>query len=581
MRIYGLFAALTLFVCGGAAPEVTAEKKNENESWEGRIDLGGGAGLRLVLHLTTAKDGTLSATADSPDQGAAGLKVDTIARDKTSLTFTMKRLAAEFSGKFNAEGTEAVGEFTQRGKGFPLTLKVLPPSTTEFWEGKLALGGGIQLRLVLKVSKSQKDGALRATFASPDQGPGDLSVDTIQRDKDILAFSVKRIGGEYSGKLNAEGTEAVGEWKQNGSAFPLTLGKTEKASGEARRPQMPKPPFPYQEEKVGYENKGGHVYLTGTLTLPEGTGPFPAVVLISGSGAQDRDESLLGHKPFWVLADHLTRRGIAVLRVDDRGVGGSTGSTVTSTSDDFAGDVLTGVTFLKAHSQIDSKRIGLIGHSEGGIIAPIVAARSKDIAFIVLMAGTGLPGDEILRLQAGLIAKAGGAKEDKVARDLVLQKRLIDVVKSEKDEKAAKDKMDAIVDEYTKGLSETERAEVEKIKKLTENGLNTLRSPWFRYFLTFDPRHTLAKVNCPVLAINGEKDLQVPPKENLAEIEKAVKSSGNLKVTVKELPGLNHLFQTCKTGAPSEYAGIEETISPDALEVIGDWVRDQTGVSTR
>jgi len=572
MRLSVWIAALALPLCGAAAPEPIP--KPQEETWEGRIDFGGGIGLRFVVHLTKAKDGTLTALADSPDQGATGLKVDTIQRDKTTLAFTMKALAAEFSGKLNAEENEAVGEFKQRGRGFPLTLRVIAPGSTEFWEGKLAVRAGIELRLVLRVVKDPKQGGLRATFASPDQGAGDIPTDTLTLDKDVLSFKVNRIGGSYTGKLNATGTEAVGEWKQNGMAFPLAFSKKDKPS-ELRRPQTPKPPFPYNEEKVRYENKAGGVTLAGTLTTPEGAGPFPAVLLISGSGAQDRDESILGHKPFLVLADHLSRRGIAVLRVDDRGVGGSTGSTTTSTSEDFAGDVLAGVAYLKTRPQIDPKKIGLIGHSEGGLIAPMVAVRSDDVAFIVLMAGTGLPGDAILRMQAGLIAKAMGAKEEQTVRGLELQKRLLDVAKTEKDEKTAAERMKAIVEEVKKSLTEKEQAEAAKLKELGDAELAMLRSPWFRYFLTFDPRPTLAKVRCPVLAMIGEKDLQVPPKENLAEIEKAVKSSGNSKILVKELPGLNHLFQTCRTGAPAEYSSIEETIAPAALNLIGDWIRDQ------
>jgi pimeloyl-ACP methyl ester carboxylesterase len=309
--------------------------------------------------------------------------------------------------------------------------------------------------------------------------------------------------------------------------------------------------------------------------MPNGPGRFPALILISGSGPQDRDETIFQHKPFLLLADALTRRGVAVLRVDDRGVGGSTGSTSQSTSEDFAGDVLAGIAFLKSRPEIDSRKIGLAGHSEGGLIAPMVAARSNDVAFIVLLAGTGLPGDQIIILQQRLIGKVMGADEKSLDTQQDIQKQLDEIVKAEPDhDKMVKRLREALKKIWSK-LSEQERKEAGDFEALLESQGKVLESPWYRFFLMFDPRPTLAKVRCPVLALNGEKDLQVPPKENLAEIEKALKRGGNMQVTVKELPGLNHLFQTCKTGAVSEYAAIEETMSPAALKVITDWVAER------
>ena len=301
------------------------------------------------------------------------------------------------------------------------------------------------------------------------------------------------------------------------------------------------------------------------------------MILISGSGAQDRDETIFEHKPFLVLADALTRRGVAVLRLDDRGVGGSTGSTSASTSDDFAGDVLAGIAFLKARSEIDRTRLGLMGHSEGGIIAPMVAARSPDVAFIVLMAGTGLPGEEILYLQGQAVMKAMGADENALKNQLEVQKRLFEIVKTEKDEKAAGAKLRDVTKTWTDSLSEGQRNALGNVDAFIAGQLKMASSPWFRYFLTYDPRPTLAKVHCPVLALIGEKDRQVPARENLSQIESTLKTAGNNRVTVKELPGLNHLFQKCKTGAPSEYAGIEQTIDPSALAVIADWISERAG----
>jgi pimeloyl-ACP methyl ester carboxylesterase len=531
----------------------------------------------------------MAATLDSPDEGIEGLKLDPFSlspRDRR-FSFDLKAPAARYKGRLNAEATEAVGIWSQRGVEFPLTFKRTKNPTPvpkivgpeQVWEGKLNVGAGLSLRIVVYVGKTA-DGKLMAKMDSPDQGAKGLKVDTITLDKTTLAFEMKAIDGKYTGKLNAEGTEAVGTWTQAGRGLPLTLKKSDKAS-ELRRPQTPKPPFPYKVVEVTYPNQPAGITLAGTLTEPEGPGPFPAVILISGSGAQDRDEALFEHKPFLILADALTRRGIAVLRLDDRGVGGSTGTTITSTSDDFAGDVLAGLDFLETRGEIDPARLGLIGLSEGGIIAPMVAARSPDVAFIVLMAGTSLPGEEILYLQGQSILKAMGVDEKDLKMELDLQKRLFRLVKTEQDEKILEAKMRDVIKEVSTSLPEDRRKELADYGALVEGQLKLVRSPWFRFFLAYDPRPTLAKVRCPVLAVIGEKDLQVPARENLSQLRSTLEAAGNNHVTVRELPGLNHLLQTCRTGAPSEYAQIEETIAPGALAVIVDWVSIQTGCARR
>ncbi len=336
------------------------------------------------------------------------------------------------------------------------------------------------------------------------------------------------------------------------------------------RPQEPKKPYPYDEEEVGYENKRDSVKLAGTLTLPRGKGPFPAALLITGSGPQDRNESLLGHKPFLVLADYLTRQGIAVLRVDDRGVGGSTGSVPDSTTENFAADVTAGIEFLKTRKEIDPKQIGLIGHSEGGLIAPMVAAQNGDVAFIVLMAGTGLTGEEILYLQGALILKASGASAEQLAKQRATQEGMFKILKEEKDPATAEKRLH---EELSRNLTEEAKKKSEQAIAAQIKRVNT---PWFRYFLTLDPRPALRKVKCPVLALNGENDLQVPATENLREIEAALKAGGNKNITIVRLPKLNHLFQTSETGSLSEYAKIEETVAPVALKTIGDWILKRT-----
>ena len=571
-----MFLTLAALLGLAAAPTLAADPKLEGD-WEGSLKVTPEISLRLVYHIKKDGAGKYTATMDSPDQGAKGLKVDSVKYAKGEATLTSKDLMAEYVGKPSADGKSIDGTYTQAGKGFPLKLApavaVVAAKPDMIWEGKLTANAGLEMRIVLNVFKA-KDGKLTGTMDSPDQGVSGLKVDSVTITKDKLTFEVKLIKGEFSGELNDAKTEAKGDWTQLGNKLPLTLKKTDKVS-ELKRTQMPKGPFPYQEIEVAYPNKAAEgVNLAGTLTLPKGKGPFPVVVLISGSGAQDRDETLLGHKPFLVLADYLTRRGVGVLRFDDRGVNKSTGNHAIATSADFATDVQAGVEYLKTRKDVDSKRIGLMGHSEGGLIAPMVAARyPDDVAFLVLLAGPGVPGDEILAEQSTLIQKAMGRDAAGVEKSTISAKKIYAVLRTEKDEAALKKALDAIVKDSVADLSEAERKALGDNPSAALDGqLKMLQSPWFRYFLTYDPRPTLAKVKCPVLAINGEKDLQVPPKQNLPEIEKAVKSGGNAAVTIRELPNLNHLFQTCKTGAPAEYAQIEETFAPAALQVVGDWV---------
>jgi pimeloyl-ACP methyl ester carboxylesterase len=441
------------------------------------------------------------------------------------------------------------------------------PSIEGAWEGTLEFGA-VKLRFTLKVSRGA-DGSLSAKADSPDQGATNLPVDVISLKDADVRFEMKGLMVSFEGKLNRESSEIAGDFKQGGTSVPLTLKRAAKPTA-LNRPQEPKKPYPYDEEEVGYENKRDGVKLAGTLTLPRGNGPFPAVLLVTGSGPQDRNESLFGHKPFLLLADYLTRQGVATLRVDDRGVGGSTGSVANSTSEDFAADVNAGIEYLKTRKEINPKQIGLIGHSEGGLIAPMVAAQNGDVAFIVLMAGTGLTGEEILYLQGALIMKASGANAEQLAKNRVTQETMFKVLKVEKDpaetEKRLREELSKILTEEEKKTSgQTIAAQIKQVN-----------TPWFRYFLTCDPRPILRKVKCPVLALNGENDLQVPADENLREIDAALKAGGNSDVTIVRLPKLNHLFQTSETGLLTEYARIEETIAPVALKTMGDWILKRT-----
>ena len=441
------------------------------------------------------------------------------------------------------------------------------------WEGKLQVSGS-SLRIVFRITKTT-EGNLTATMDSPDQGITGIPVDKVILKDNNLSIEIKAIAGIYEGIINQDYSKIEGDWKQTGASFPLLLQKVGKAV-EISRPQEPKKPFPYIEQEVNYENSEAGIVLAGTLTMPAEEGLFPAVILISGSGPQDRNETVFGHRPFLVLADYLTRQGIAVLRVDDRGVGESTGDFSQATSKDFASDVLVGIEYLKSREEVNSRQIGLIGHSEGGLIAPMVAVQSPDVEFIVLMAGPGLPGEDILYMQNELISKAAGMSEEKIDRNRYYNERLYSLIKEEENKGLLIEKATSIFDEYFAELTQEEKNQIGNRDEYVDIQLQNMLSPWFKFFLTYDPRPTLSKVSCPVLAINGSKDLQVPPKENLEAIEEALIAGGNKNYLIKELSDLNHIFQTAETGSPDEYARIEETISPVTLELIGDWILEQS-----
>jgi len=439
----------------------------------------------------------------------------------------------------------------------------------ELWEGTLEIGA-VRLRLVIHLGKTA-DGKPAATLDSIDQGQKGLPFDSVETSDNQIKLQSKSLQLLIEGTFDADRQKLSATFRQAGQKMPILFNRTEKEA-QISRPQTPVGPFPYDQHEVTYVNQAADVALAGTLTVPRGKGPFPAAILISGSGAQDRDETLFGHKPFWVLADYLTRRGIAVLRVDDRGVGGSTGSVARSTTADFAADVLSGVAFLKQRKEIAPRAIGLIGHSEGAVVAPLAASQSADVAFVVLLAGTAFPGEEILYQQGAAILKAGGASESALAAQKRIQQAIFRLMRELPDDELARPR---IVEEINRLVAQLEKAEAQSLgdpAQFAASQADQVLNPWFRYFLTYDPRVALRKVTCPLLALNGEKDLQVLPKENLAEIRAVLAQSGHKDFEVEELPGLNHLFQPCKTGLPTEYGQIEQTMAPQVLDRIADWI---------
>jgi uncharacterized protein len=434
------------------------------------------------------------------------------------------------------------------------------------WNGILKISGN-QLGIVFHVSKT--DNGFASTMDSPDQKAFGIPVTKTTFENSVLKIEIENAKIEYEGTLNND-NKIIGFFKQAGQAIAMDLSKEKTEKEKLIRPQEPIKPYPYYSENIIFTNKKAGISLAGTLSLPKKEGSFPVVVLITGSGPQNRDEELLGHKPFLVLSDFLTRNGIAVLRYDDRGIGESKGDFKNATTQDFTTDVEAAIAYLKTRKEINKTKIGLIGHSEGGVIAPIVASKNKEVNFIILLAGTGIQGNKLMLLQKELIERQSGISETEIAKgqeiiggayNLILKSDINDINTNAKIHDYLKEKYENKLDENT-------------LKSIS----NQLSSNWMHYFIKFDPATALEKVKCPVLAINGEKDLQVPAKVNLEAISKALSKAlskaGNHKVTTKLLPNLNHLFQECTTGSPEEYSKIEQTISPVALNVVLNWIKN-------
>lgn len=441
------------------------------------------------------------------------------------------------------------------------------------WTGSLDVGA-VRLRLVFHLKPEGE--TLTATLDSPDQGAKGIPLDEVTLDAAMIRIESKKMKAVFNGKLNATSDRIEGTWSQGGREFPLVLERAVGAQ-ERRRPQTPRPPFAYQVEEVTYPHQTEDFHFAATLTYPTASEHLPAVVLISGSGAQDRDESIFEHKPFAVLADHLTKAGMMVLRVDDRGVGG-TGrdkNPQDDTTSDFASDVSSSLAYLRSRKEADPDKIGLIGHSEGALVGAMVAAEDRGVAFLVLLAGPGVPGDELLVLQSEKFARASGAGETEVSSLKDLQGRIFSIIRNQPDIDAGKREARAILlAEYTK-LSDEERKAAGSADSFVDQHSAVIGIPWFRYFITYDPKSALSKVTCPVLALTGTKDLQVPPEQNLPRIQQWLTQGHAKDVSVRELPELNHLLQSAKTGLATEYGELEETIAPIALNEISDWLRSR------
>ena len=435
------------------------------------------------------------------------------------------------------------------GQGFSLT------QLQGNWTGTLN-EGILNLRVVIHFDKNGT-----GKLDSLDQHVTGIAVNGVRVEGYRVGFRVDSVQGSFAGIVMDDGNRLDGEWYQ-GVSLPFVLHR-DGVMPKIKRPQTPQPPYPYTEQDVKFPSLARNVFLDATLTIPEGSGPFPGVVLITGSGPQDRDETMLGHKPFWVIADYLARRGVVVLRADDRGTGKSTGSFNGSTTRDFAEDTAGAVRFLRSREFVG--RIGLIGHSEGGLIAPMVASDpalgGKEVDFLVLLGAPGVPGDQVIIEQQILVSRAMGLPETLIEKNREREQTILSIARTETDPALAKSKMRAALGEFGGGPM-----------NLLNSRFEDSTTPWFRFLLNYDPGPALRALTQPVLALNGALDVQVPPAQNLPAITWELEAGANKDYEVVKMAGLNHFFQTATTGAPSEYGEIEETIAPSVLNLMAEWI---------
>jgi len=542
--------------------------------WEGQLDVNGVV-LPIVIHINTDTD-QVTGTMDSPAQGAFDIPMTKVEVADQELMFEVSNIGVHYSGSLDPESGQITGNFIQGGV-IPLSFSRIDPSAktgsdssavTEIlgqWGGSVEIPGN-PLSFILHIN--DEGGQVKATADSPDQGAKGLVVDQISLEEGTVRFTMLALGVEFTGQLSEDHNTIAGDFVQHGMQFKLTLTRGANPKQVYERPQTPQPPFNYIVKEVVVKNQQAGITLAGTLTLPKDQPVKAAAVMITGSGPQDRDETVFEHKPFWVIADHLTQQGYAILRMDDRGVGESTGDFKTATSEDFVTDISAGVDFLQQQADIPADKVGLIGHSEGGMVGPMLAAERDDLAFVIMLAGPGIPITELLAEQNYLIALASGGDEATLQAQ-----REIDLAFHQVLAKHAGSGQ--YVEQATRYLRETMAEQVSsdaQLEALVTSTLKPYSTPWFEYFIAFDPAPFLSRIKAPVLAINGSKDLQVAAESNLAGIEQILSTAEHADFSIVNLPGLNHLLQDSDTGSPMEYVSITTTVEPVALDAMSDWL---------
>jgi len=583
-RILGCFFALSLTVVPGTAGSCNAQGQDppaeakspanptDKELWYGVLDAEVRK-FRFAVEIDTRAD-PLTAVLRSLDEGNRIFPLSEIVKNDRRLSFTLPLTKAQYEGEVDDTGSGVRGKWKQNGVDLPLEFNrvaVVPAQSVKHaWKG--TINAVIQK---IEVAFTVLDSG-EVFFASVTQKAGGFTATREEKDNGEVIFRVPGVGGVFTGEYsNAKKTTLVGRWRQGLGNFELTLQRVKEVASpvdpsKTNRPQTPKAPFSYRQQKVQFQGPNDEVMLAGTLTIPA-KGAKAAVVLVSGSGPQDRDETILGHKPFWVIADHFAKHGIATLRYDDRGVALSTGKFSTGTSLDFADDAEAALEFLATHPDLSKVPLGLCGHSEGGLLAPIIAARNEAVTFIVLLAAPGVNGEKIIMSQTPLLMRAQGVDETLIDQQSQIQGIVLEMLREtgQVDAELLIPRVRAILGD---SVSDDE---IDGLVKMITSSLAKSPTIWLRTFLTLDPATALRKVDCAVLALNGSKDLQVDPSLNLPKIEAALESGGNDLVEAIVYNDLNHLFQKCKTGSPLEYAEIEETFNQAPLQKMTDWILKQ------
>jgi pimeloyl-ACP methyl ester carboxylesterase len=530
--------------------------------WHGTLRAGERQ-TRSAIHLEQKAPGILGGDIDLPDTGQWDVPLEEVTFQDGLLAFSYRQGSRRFEGRWEPAAQAWVGKFQNAGGSFDVAYEAgflgLPglSGLEGFWEADASIQGyhrSFKLRV-----RTTAHGTY-AMMDIPELVQTDLAVTSLARQEDRISFAVPSLGIRFEGALAPHGRSIVGEFDAGGAAIPVSFVRNDR--GPPRRTQTPAAPYPYTTEEVAIANAASPgTTLACTLNVPRSAMAHPAAILITGSGQQDRDEALVGHRPFLVLADHLARHGIAVLRCDDRGVGGSRGDYVNATLEDFAGDATASLDYLRGRRDIASGKIGLIGHSEGAITASLAARRRPDLAFVVLLAGPGVPIDELLMMQGEEVARAQGLAEASIVQQRPLRRAILAAMRDAPDPATARKAVEAL---FIAQGAPPATAQAQAAREASPDILRIIKA---------DPADSLSGLRAPVLAILGSKDRQVPPQQNLPALRRALGSHPD--ATIRELPGLNHLFQTAETGGTSEYYSVEETIAPVALKTITDWMRER------
>ncbi len=567
-----IFKLLTCILLASTTILATASTDSVVGNWHGEVQTPSST-LSLVFVIVQDENGKLSAHMEVPAQ-APGQKIPisdiSVANDHLSMLIAMAGVSIE--ADWDEENQQWSGTFSE-SMDVPIVITRGLPDEKPIIEGldgdwKATINrNGVDLRLILHISTTKY--GTSAKVDAPDSMDMNVPVSELTKDGDSIGYKIAAVNGVFAGTLTHADT-ITGLWTvPNKDDITITFVRSAKtdAPAEHLRPQVPTEPFGYFVEDVTYENaQAKGVTLAGTLTLPEGEGPFPAAILISGSGSQDRNETVFGHQPFLVLADHLTKQGIAVLRYDDRGIAESTGDYYAATSADFATDANAAAAYLMTRSEINHSAIGFVGHSEGGLIAPLAIHDNNTIAYMVMLAGPGTSSLQIARSQNRLLAQSQGTSEEEIAKSEKINTAITKVIAESKTTEEAKTQIRAILTPETMETMSINESQVKMI-------IAQSTTPWIRYFMGYDPANFVPQITIPILALNGELDMQVPAKENLAGLSNLLKNHPD--ATITELKGLNHLFQHAKTGAIGEYNDIEETFSPEAMQLIADWINER------